>query len=184
MADLRIGPARWTALASILMAPVLLSAAVIASATSPCPPLSYTVTESSPLCVITLTQDAGLTLTQVWWQPLRANATWVQASQHVGRTATATEPVTYLDNDNNSLVSASDKLEVWNGCGGDLPIGFGASADSLGGTQTLHLTNGFSLTCGGTPTDWVTPTVVTLAVLLGVGVFATVFLVLRRRILL
>ncbi len=165
------------------MATILLAVAGIASASSPCPPLSYTVSESSPLCVVTLTQRGGLLLSQVWWQPWPVNDTWVQASQHVGRTATATEPVTYQDNDRDGFLSAADTLEVWNGCGGDLPLGFGASADSIGGWQTLHLTNGFGLTCGGTPTDWVTPTIVALAVFLAVGVFATVFLVLRRRIL-
>ena len=171
--------------AAIFLLSFLIAASAYASATTPCPPLLYSVAYTSPLCVVTLTQwTSSLPLTYVWWLNWWNNYTWEQVSQHVGRAATDVERITYQDTDGNAYLSASDSIEIWNtACGGGLVVQFSNNAtDTRSFTQTVVLNEGYQLTCGTQGQDLVTPILIGLVIVAAFALPTDVFIVLWRRL--
>ncbi len=158
----------------------VLSIASGAMAVAPCPPLAYAVSFSAPLCNITIESDPALSIGYLWWFNY-VNQSYDQASKHLGRTATPTEPVTYRDRDANEMVSHSDVIEVWQGtaCGGGFPVRFGPNPTNGTVEQDLFMQDGYHYACGSGGQDLTVWFIVAVVILITVP--AVLFLMLRRR---
>lgn len=118
----------------------------------------------------------------MWWRNVWTNGTWEQATQHLGRTASSAERVTYIDSNSDGRVSPSDAIQVWvSSCSGELPVGLGTNATAFAYQQNITLTSGYTFTCIPEGPGAVPPVVLGLVAAVIIAVPVGLVLVLRRR---
>ena len=186
-----IRPRQRRRLAFPLAIAALLSWTGAVAAVSPCPPVSYVVTYSSPLCNVTLLPHSGsLPLGNVWWAAWWRGAPnfttgegFERASDHVNVSATSLEQVAVQDRDGDRNLTEGDVLEVWSpgGCGGDLVVYLGPNATAFNGQLSLHLEAGYMSPCGTIGPDPLYPLVLVAIAVAAVAIPLVIVLIRRRR---
>jgi hypothetical protein len=122
-----------------------------------------------------------MSIGDLWWVNYTTGS-YDRASSHLGRMATSSERVTYIDSDGYGAISQGDVIEVYTGadCGGNLPVIFGADSSSGSPNQILILNDGYHYVCGSAPQDPI-PLIIGVAVALAAAGAVIVIVVNRRR---
>ncbi len=161
------------------------------AAVSPCPPVSYVVTYSSPLCNVTLLAHTGpLPLGHVWWAApwtgpvnVTTGEGFERASDYVNVSATSLDQVTVQDRDGNRNLTEGDILEIWSpgGCGEDLVLYLGPNATAFNGQQWVYLEAGHISSCGTGGPDPMYPLLLVAIAAAALAIPLAILLVRRRR---
>src|SRR3972149_1611588 len=128
---------RWRAAGALALAPPapprLGMGAGPAGATTPCPPMEYSVAYAAPVWSVTVLNDLPWRLDGMWyWSPW--NGSYESLADHVDRPAGEVERVTLQDRDGSGNLSRSDEIQAWDGPRGlqMLQLAVGPNASALG----------------------------------------------------
>ena len=138
-----------------------------AGATTPCPPMEYSVAYAAPVWSVTVLNDLPWRLDGMWyWSPW--NGSYESLADHVDRPAGEVERVTLQDRDGSGNLSRSDEIQAWDGPRGlqMLQLAVGPNASALGMQWGIRLEDGYRFLClnAGSGVD-----LVTLGAVVGMG---------------